>query len=70
MTHGLKLNARALVPLVADRERSAWLVGTNALRDENEVHYCKASTGLLHKHATVGNTGWLLGNNHPLCIKH
>ena len=37
ITHGLKLNARTLVPLVADTGRSCWIVGTNALRDENEV---------------------------------
>lgn len=41
VTHGLKFNARALAPLVADKERSAWLVGTNSLRDENEVHWLK-----------------------------
>lgn len=33
----MKLNARSLVPLVGDTSTSSWIVGTNALREENEV---------------------------------
>lgn len=34
---GLKSQARALAGLIADQRASKWLVGTNALREENEV---------------------------------
>lgn len=37
ISYGLKFQARALVALPADGGHSRWLVGTNALRDENEV---------------------------------
>ncbi|KAK9815701.1 hypothetical protein WJX72_008294 [[Myrmecia] bisecta] len=37
ITYGLKGQARALVPQQGDKDRHRWLVGTNALREENEV---------------------------------
>jgi hypothetical protein len=37
VTYGLKFQARAMVPFQSEGSQSRWLVGTNALRDENEV---------------------------------
>lgn len=37
ISYGLKFQARALVALPGEGGHSRWLVGTNALRDENEV---------------------------------
>lgn len=37
MTHGLKFQARALAAQVAETSCSRWLVGTLALREENEA---------------------------------
>ncbi len=37
VTYGLKFQARAMVPFQSEGAQSRWLVGTNALRDENEV---------------------------------
>jgi hypothetical protein len=37
LTHGLKYQARAIAPVLADPRRVCWLVGTNAVREENEV---------------------------------
>ncbi len=39
ITYGLKFQARAMVPLHSEGAQSRWLVGTNALRDENEVPF-------------------------------
>lgn len=39
VTYGLKFQARALVPCQSDGPQCRWIVGTNALRDENEVQY-------------------------------
>lgn len=36
-TYSLKYPARALCPVLADKKTSQWLVGTNSLREENEV---------------------------------
>jgi hypothetical protein len=37
INYGLKFQARSLVATHPEHGRSRWLVGTNALRDENEV---------------------------------
>ena len=37
VTYSLKYNARVLVPVTSDAVNSKWLVGTTALREENEV---------------------------------
>ena len=37
ITYSLRYQARALVAQQADHTNSKWLVGTNALREENEV---------------------------------
>ena len=37
ISYGLKFQARALVALPGEGGHSRWLVGTNALRDENEA---------------------------------
>jgi len=37
LTHGLKYQARAIAPVLAEPRRSCWLVGTNAIREENEA---------------------------------
>lgn len=37
ITHSLKHNARALAPVMSSKLASAWVVGTNSLREENEV---------------------------------
>ncbi|EIE27740.1 WD40 repeat-like protein [Coccomyxa subellipsoidea C-169] len=37
VTYGLKFQARAMVPFQSEGAQSRWLVGTNALRDENEI---------------------------------
>lgn len=37
ITHGLRYQARALAQVPAARDNSAWLAGTTALREENEV---------------------------------
>jgi len=37
ITLGLKFQARVLVPQVAEKDSSQWLVATNCLREENEV---------------------------------
>ena len=37
ITYSLKFNSRALVAQPADRINSKWVVGTNALREDNEV---------------------------------
>ncbi len=37
ISYGLKFQARAMVALPGEGGHSRWLVGTNALRDENEV---------------------------------
>ncbi|CAL8463698.1 g3232 [Coccomyxa elongata] len=37
ITYGLKFQARAMVPFHSEGAQSRWLVGTNALRDENEI---------------------------------
>ncbi|CAL5224411.1 g7093 [Coccomyxa viridis] len=37
ISHGLKFQARAMVAITGEGGHSRWLVGTNALRDENEV---------------------------------
>jgi hypothetical protein len=37
VTYSLKFNARVLVPVTSDAVNSKWLVGTTALREENEV---------------------------------
>ncbi|KAK9836359.1 hypothetical protein WJX81_008394 [Elliptochloris bilobata] len=57
VTHGLKLNARALVPVVADTGRSSWIVGTNALRDENELQVLEfdADSNAVHVLSTYGH---------------
>ena len=39
ITYGLKFQARAMVPFHSEGAQSRWLVGTNALRDENEVPF-------------------------------
>ena len=36
--YGLKYSARAMAAVTAQRDQSQWLVGTTALREENEVH--------------------------------
>jgi hypothetical protein len=37
VTYSLRLQARALIAQTADKINSKWLVGTNSLREENEV---------------------------------
>ncbi len=37
LTHGLKYQARALCSVTAAKGATQWLVGSNSLRDENEV---------------------------------
>ncbi len=37
ITFSLKFQARALAPLHAEKLYSKWIVGTNSLREENEV---------------------------------
>ena len=37
ISYGLKFQARAMVAFPGEGGHSRWLVGTNALRDENEV---------------------------------
>ena len=62
ISYGLKFQARALVAMPGG-EYSRWLVGTNALRDENEVSSrrrckpCQPAQGVLKSsklQATVG----------------
>jgi len=36
--YGLKYSSRCLTAVAAQREQSSWLVGTTALREENEIH--------------------------------
>ena len=38
ISHGMRYQARALAAQTAEKERSCWLAGTTALREENEVH--------------------------------
>lgn len=37
ITYSLRLTARALAPLASEKSVSKWMVGTNSLREENEV---------------------------------
>ncbi len=37
VTYGLKFQARALAAIPTEKQYSRWLVGTNALREDNEV---------------------------------
>lgn len=37
ITYSLKFQARALAAVQSDKLQSKWVVGTNALREENEV---------------------------------
>ena len=37
VTYGLKFQARALAAVTTEKQYSRWLVGTNALREDNEV---------------------------------
>ena len=37
VTHGVKYQARALTACAGSTQQSRWLVGTNALREENVV---------------------------------
>ena len=46
VTYGLKYQARALVALQAENQKSRWLVGTNSLREDNEVHTFDSQTSL------------------------
>ena len=39
LTHGLKYQARAIAPVLAEPRRLCWLVGTNAIREENEARW-------------------------------
>lgn len=43
ITFSLKYVSRALTALQADKLQSKWVVGTNALREENEVREVRAS---------------------------
>ena len=43
LTHGLKYQARAIAPVIAEPRRSCWLVGTNAIREENEARVARAA---------------------------
>ena len=43
VSYGLKFQARALVALPGEGGHSRWLVGTNALRDENEARLLHCS---------------------------
>ena len=49
ISYGLKFQARALVALPGEGGHSRWLVGTNALRDENEARlfHCSKPIGML-----------------------
>lgn len=48
ITYSLKFTSRALAALSADKINSKWVVGTNALREDNEVRNHVHQPAILH----------------------
>lgn len=48
ITYSLKFTSRALAALSADKINSKWVVGTNALREDNEVQDYMHQPAILH----------------------
>lgn len=63
ITFSLKFQARSLSPLYAEKLYSKWIVGTNSLREENEVRQKRvwASRAAGGSRAAERGRGSLLG---------
>ena len=60
-SHGLKFQARAIAAQAAEKSKSQWLAGTNALREENEVRTSRRLSNAFDIKALPVNKADLVG---------